>query len=56
MYQVSEEHRMLRDLVKKFVRNELMPGGTWVWKSGVGIPNDGPGSTRTAISMRSWER
>ena len=25
MYQVSEEHRMLRDLVKKFVRNELMP-------------------------------
>ena len=25
MYQVSEEHQMLRDLVKKFVRNELMP-------------------------------
>src|SRR5262249_41137722 len=25
MYQVSEEHSMLRDLVKKFVRNELMP-------------------------------
>ena len=25
MYQVNEEHQMLRDLVKKFVRNELMP-------------------------------
>ena len=25
MYKVSEEHEMLRDLVKKFVRNELMP-------------------------------
>ena len=25
MYKVSEEHQMLRDLVKKFVRNELMP-------------------------------
>ena len=25
MYKVSEEHTMLRDLVKKFVRNELMP-------------------------------
>jgi acyl-CoA dehydrogenase len=25
MYQVSEEHSMLRELVKKFVRNELMP-------------------------------
>src|SRR5260370_18456165 len=25
MYKVSEEHEMLRELVKKFVRNELMP-------------------------------
>src|SRR6266446_3479911 len=25
MYKASEEHTMLRDLVKKFVRNELMP-------------------------------
>ena len=25
MHQVSEEHQMLRELVKKFVRNELMP-------------------------------
>src|SRR5258708_13752916 len=25
MHKVSEEHTMLRDLVKKFVRNELMP-------------------------------
>ncbi|MDP2333891.1 MAG: acyl-CoA dehydrogenase family protein, partial [Reyranella sp.] len=25
MHQVSEEHRMLRELVKKFVQNELMP-------------------------------
>ena len=25
MYQVNEEHQMLRELVKKFVRNELMP-------------------------------
>src|SRR5262249_40611208 len=25
MYKLSEEHEMLRDLVKKFVRNELMP-------------------------------
>ena len=25
MYKVSEEHRMLRDLVKKFVANELVP-------------------------------
>ncbi len=25
MHKVSEEHEMLRDLVKKFVRNELMP-------------------------------
>src|SRR4029077_19387551 len=25
MFKVSEEHEMLRDLVKKFVRNELMP-------------------------------
>src|SRR5258708_34877007 len=25
MHKVSEEHEMLRELVKKFVRNELMP-------------------------------
>ena len=25
MFKVTEEHQMLRDLVKKFVRNELMP-------------------------------
>jgi hypothetical protein len=25
MFEVTEEHQMLRDLVKKFVRNELMP-------------------------------
>ncbi len=25
MYKISDEHQMLRDLVKKFVRNELMP-------------------------------
>ena len=25
MHQVSEEHQMLRELVKKFVRNELLP-------------------------------
>src|SRR5260370_5603508 len=25
MYKVSEEHEMLRELVKKFVRNQLMP-------------------------------
>ena len=25
MYKVSEEHAMLRELVRKFVRNELMP-------------------------------
>src|SRR5260221_14549347 len=25
MHKISEEHEMLRELVKKFVRNELMP-------------------------------
>ena len=25
MHKVTEEHQMLRDLVKKFVTNELMP-------------------------------
>ena len=33
-----------------------LPAETWVWKSALGTPNDGPASAVTAISVRSSDK